>query len=256
MRVISETFLREAFRSGTPRRFSVEKGQILTPSARQLLNERKVEIVTGGAAFEDPAQPPASEAGPETAPARRPRYVSAADGGLHETKPEHMTQLAGNRLVAKDHPRIVFRGKLDSLQSGILKLQYHAMSAGLPGLSADLGELLQWTREILKAEVLETALEETDILGFSAAELRERSHHPKKHFGIGHILPDAGMGGILVELNDLRTSVREVEAAGVRALRNDLEIRQPDLIRALNRMSSAVYVMMLKEQSGAYAKGA
>ena len=32
-------------------------------------------------------------------------------------KPEHMTHLVGNVLVVKNHPRILFRGKLDSLQS-------------------------------------------------------------------------------------------------------------------------------------------
>lgn len=34
-----------------------------------------------------------------------------------------MTQLFGNKLVCKDHPRILFRGKLDALQADVVLAQ-------------------------------------------------------------------------------------------------------------------------------------
>ena len=49
------------------------------------------------------------------------RYIDAVTGEALAEKPEHMTQLCGNRLVSKTHPRIVFRGKLDSLIAKALR---------------------------------------------------------------------------------------------------------------------------------------
>ena len=43
-----------------------------------------------------------------------------------EEKPEEMTHLRGNRLVPKTHPRIRFRGQLDSLMAQVLELQCRA----------------------------------------------------------------------------------------------------------------------------------
>ncbi|MCK5096716.1 MAG: hypothetical protein KAR45_01360, partial [Desulfobacteraceae bacterium] len=120
MKVIAESFLRDIFRKGIPKTFTVEEGQIVTPSAVQLFSEKGVELVMGKneAVRNAPVKEnktPQSSAGL--------RYVSASDGGVHETKPEYMTQLHGRVLVPKDHPRIFFRGKLDSLQSKILVRQ-------------------------------------------------------------------------------------------------------------------------------------
>lgn len=260
MKVITEATLRSAFKKAPFDTFELKKGQILTPSAAGFLAERRIQILEAGA---EPA--PVSGARPEqenpcpadtAQPAEiRYPYVSALDGSRYEAKPEHMTHLSGNRLIPKDHPRIVFRGKLDSLQSAILLVQVHAIETGLPGLCADLGQVLDWTRQIMKADVLDTDLEMECILGLATDELRAHSHHPKKYYGTGHVMPAVEMGRTLLALNDLRSRVREVEVCAVKAFRCEFKTRRQDLLQALNRMSSAVYILMVREQAGVYAPG-
>ena len=180
--------------------------------------------------------------------------MSLADGGRFDEKPEHMTQLSGNRLVAKDHARIRFRGLLDSYQSAILVLQEKVFSSGNSGLCDDLGDLLEISRQVMRGDVMDERLGEALALGLTDAELRERSHHPKKYFGVGHVMADFTMGETVLALNRLRSRVREVEVAAVTAFRRDFEITRTDIIQALNRSSSAFYIMMIKENAGLYRK--
>lgn len=254
MTVISEDLLRSLFRKAPFTKYEVEEGQILTPSAVQFLNERRVKIdrilknQENNVGYAKPVNVPDSSGHIEC----QPRYVSAVEGGWFDSKPEHMTQLRGNRLVAKDHPRIIFRGKLDSFQSSILDVQVNADQLGNKGVVKDLDEVLTRIREIMKADVLEQPLDDNSIFGLTADMLRQFSHNPKKHFGIGHITPSYAMGRILLDLNSLRSFVREVEVAAVRAFRTEFEVERTDIIEALNRMSSALYIMMIKEKSGKY----
>ena len=251
MKVISESYLRDLFRKAVPETFRLEEGQILTPSASQLLGEKGVKVLRGN---EEPSAPK-----PETAPKKTEAegktgrtYVSAIDGGLYETKPEHMTQLTGNRLVPKDHPRIVFRGRLDSCQGEVMLLQAQAHDAGKEGLVADLEEILEWTRDIMRCDVLDTPVPAKPIIGLSDSELRAHSHNPKKYFGTGHFLPTHTMGVLILGLNRLRALVREMEVSAVSALKGTFELEKPDIVQALNRMSSALYIMMLKDKGGIY----
>ncbi len=252
MKVITESLLRQSFRTKAFKTFNVEEGQILTPSAQQFLNEKSVVVVRTGKGEKASPAPVAAPVEPVSSPQPqpKPKYVSAADGGMFETKPEHMTQLRGNALVMKNDPRIVFRGKLDSFQSAILMEQLRSIELKKRSLSKDLEELLSWAREIMKCDVMEQPLAETMILGLTDPELRDRSHHPKRYFKIGHIMPSVDMGSSLLGLNTLRSSVREIEIAAVAAFMNNVE--KQDIIQALNRMSSVIYIMMLKEKAGVY----
>jgi ethanolamine utilization cobalamin adenosyltransferase len=251
MKVISESYLRDLFRKVVPETFKLEEGQILTPSASQLLGEKGVKVIRGdeeASASQPEAAPKKTEAEGKTGP----KYVSAIDGGLYETKPEHMTQLTGNRLVPKDHPRIVFRGRLDTCQGELLLLQAKAHDAGKKALVTDLSEILEWSRDIMRRDVLDTPVPEKPILGLSDAELRAHSHNPKKYYGIGHLLPTYDMGEMILGLNRLRALVREMEVSAVSALKEPFQLDKPDIVQALNRMSSALYIMMLKEKGGIY----
>lgn len=232
MKVITEAYLRSTFRPGAPDAITLKAGQILTPAATEYLNEMRVTVKR--------------TAGEHARIERRP---AGSQGAVATGKAEHMTQLHGKALVVKDNPRILLRGLLDHLQAGIILLQ---QLAGNTALVADLADVLDLSRNILKAEVLEAPLEKFEILGFDEAELRDRSHHPKRHFGIGHIFPDHRMNRMLLELNLLRTEVRKIELAAITAFVHGARVERPDLLLALNRMSSAVYVMMLKWQTGAY----
>ncbi|MBI9091274.1 MAG: hypothetical protein JEZ12_18840 [Desulfobacterium sp.] len=250
MKVITESLLRQRFRKKAFKTFNVEEGQILTPSAQQFLNEKSVAVVKIGKGETASRESVAAPVEPVPPPQPKPKYVSATDGGMFETKPEHMTQLRGNALVVKNDPRIVFRGKLDSFQSAILMEQLRSIELKKRPLSKDLEELLSWAREIMKCDVMDQPLPEIRILGLTDSELRDRSHHPKRYFKIGHIMPSVDMGPSLLGLNTLRSSVREIEIAAVAAFMNNVE--KQDMIQALNRMSSVIYIMMLKEKAGVY----
>ena len=272
MKVVTEAYLRSLFRKDPPALFCLAQGQILTPSARGFLSDRHVEICqeqlpssqtgAGTDGKKDPSKTWVLDSGSvdcEIAQADAPRpkakYVSALDGGSFEKKPEFMTSLKGNRLVVKDHERIVFRGKLDSFQSAILLVQSGALEKGQTRMVDELEDILEWTRQIMKSDVLETPLEKESALGLTTDELRAHSHNPKKAYGVGHILPGVEMGSDLLALNYLRSLSREMEIAGVRAYYTDHKVMRPDILQALNRMSSALYIMMVREQAGFYNTG-
>lgn len=167
--------------------------------------------------------------------------VSAAD-----RKPEDMTHLNGHVLVHKSHPRIAFRGKLDSIEAGILKLQVTAREDGQRELEDQLEEILKYVKEILKAEVMDLPLPQIYLLGLDSDGLRYETHHVKELYGFGHPTPDHSMGRICMELNDLRAQVREGELAAVSAFKDDGESRI-DIIQAMNRLSSAIYILFLRQ---------
>ena len=57
----------------------------------------------------------------------------------------------------------------------------------------------------------------------------------------------------MAHLNMVRTQVRETELAAVEAFFDPTEgLQREDIIKALNRMSSAVYVMMCRLKAGKY----
>ena len=156
-------------------------------------------------------------------------------------KPEHMTHLHGDTLVSKNHPRIHFRGKLDSLGAQVVLIQCEV--AVDPALVANLQEIRDVVHELMRCEVLDRPFARDTILGLSFAELREQSHNPQKYFGLrAMIAPDAGQGRTNALLNALRTAVRETELAAVAAF----EAERPDLTQALNRLSSGVYILMCR----------
>lgn len=253
MKVITESFLRETFRKDIPETFRVEEGQILTPSARQLLNEKKVKVVRGEEKAVASEVLPKKEVKSSEPIEYKPvhKYVTG-DGGMFETKPEHMTKLQGNRLVSKDHPRILLRGKLDSLQSMILLAQSKAHESGHKKLFDDLSDVMKLSRAVMKADLLDEPLPESTLIGLTNSELRDQSENPEKFFGIDSFLPGFEMGEIILGLNQLRTFAREVEIMAVSAFRTEFELEKPDIIQALNKMSKAIYIMMLKEKAGKY----
>lgn len=260
MKVITESFLRETFRKEIPETFVLERGQIMTPSARQLLNEKRVEIVTGTKEAVVKVSDRASDTFILQAAVQK--FVSAGDGGIFETKPEHMTRLQGNRLVPKDHKRIIFRGRMESLRSDILIARLEAHEKGAKRLVSDFGEILELVKAVISADVDDETLLLNRLIGLDYKEIKEQCKDPEKYFGINHIKPDEieldqiksdlNMGKTLLGLNMLRTCIREVESLAVKAFRSEFELEKPDIISALNIMSSAVSLMMLREKTGKY----
>ena len=172
------------------------------------------------------------------------------EGAAKPKKPEHMTNLDAKRLVLKNHPRIVLRGKIDTFQAKVLETQILADEMGKTNMVNMLQEINDYARKILVAELMEKKLDsDITLLGLTEKELRYVSHHPTQYFGVGHIAPSYTMGKLAVALNVLRAESREVEIAAINAFcENDRveKIQRKDLLQALNRLSSALYIMYLE----------
>jgi ethanolamine utilization cobalamin adenosyltransferase len=175
-------------------------------------------------------------------------------------KPEYMTQLSGGRLVHKSHGRIAFRGCIDSLEADVMEAQILAANLDEGWYCSCLGEILDCLRNILAAEVKETPLGDIRLFGLDAEELHRLSHDINGAFGVDHpegsmLLPAYTMGALAVRLNTLRTKVREAELLAVRTFCSGGEnCEREDLVRALNRLSSAAYWLFCRAASESTSK--
>lgn len=249
MSLITETSLRAEIKNKRIDKYYMKPGTKITPSARQYLKDRNIELMVEEQNTENTVVGDRIGRNEEKPSAG---YIFGDTLCYLDRKPEFMTQLYGKRLVYKNHPRIVFRGTIDSLQSMILLLQAEAAENNQDKLVKELEEILLFVRKIMRCEVLEEEFPAIGLLGMKYEELREMSHNPVKHFNMKHILPNYKMGRTALELNALRSSIREAEIAAVGAFRKEDAMERDDLITALNRLSSCVYIMMLKCINGAY----
>lgn len=201
------------------------KGDQLTSTARDFLRRERIEILPGSQA--------------------RPERYWLLSGGYAEEKPEHMTHLNGEVLVLKTHPRIRFRGKMDTLEAELILCQ---LVPGAP--EGALGEILDLSRKILRCDVLEEPLRQDTLCGLTQAEQRERSHMPQDYYGQPHFMPQASDGSVIAGLNRARCFAREAELAAVEAFSNrDGNLIREDIPKALNRMSSMLYLLMIQEKA-------
>lgn len=157
-----------------------------------------------------------------------------------QDKPEHMTHLNGEILVSKTHPRIAFRGAMDSLEAEILLCQLE-----IPPLEKPLQEILDLARKLVACDVLNEPAPEGKLCGLDQEQLRSHSHLPQKFYGQPHFMPAVSDEKTILQLNRLRCAVRQAELKAVAALPERM-----DIIRALNRMSSMVYILMIREKAG------
>ncbi len=224
---------------------------LITPAGRQFLQDRRIALRD-----KNHEKYESTKQNQDKTPAvKNGRYRSPDGRERWKIKPESMTQLHGMVLVPKTDSRILLRGKLDSLQAEILLIHSKASSISVE-LANDLEELLAWAREILQSEVMEKTLERNQLFSLNFDEIRDRSHYPKKHYGVGHIFPEVGMDDLILHLNKLRCKVRETELVGVEAMHGSGHSAEKDILKALNRMSSSVYVLMLRYMAGKYFEGA
>ncbi len=233
MKILTEADLRSACLTGTVREYSVEPGTYVTPLAQEFLRDRKITLTEKKQGM--PREPVVNR-GTAT-------YRDASTGTPCAEKPEHMTHLRGNLLVEKTHPRIALRGALDSFQAELMETQFRLAEAGKNRLAEELEQLLDYVRAILGAEVREKPLEDRTLLGMNAEQLRDFSHHIPERLGIPHPVLNYRMGEPVLLLNRLRTQIRECELSAVSAFGAERQ----DLVQALNRLSSAVYILMCRE---------
>ncbi len=254
MKVITEAIVRDELRASHPAEYEIPKGKILSPAAREYLQQCKIRIVDGRERARQPqavreeAKPVAEPKKCEPQAAGLPRYVDDVTGAFYYEKPEHMTQITGDRLVSKDDKRIVFRGKLDSLEAlFVLNQALLAEMGESQEMLSDLEDILVSLREMMRCDVRKEPLSRETIIGLSHAELREHSHHPMKYYNVKQmVLPNYKFGRVYAMLNQMRTAVRETEVAAVAAFHNGKGCERTDIIEELNRISSAMHVLMCK----------
>ena len=203
----------------------------LTPGARDYLRDNHIEIL------------PAAQA--------RPQSWRSPLGGEFRQKPEYMTHLNGEVLVPKDHPRILFRGQADGLEADILLAQWSAMEEGYRTVGTDLGQCLELVRRMLAKDVLNEPLEDVRLGGLDEAQLRARSHRPQDFYGQPHFMPSWEQGRTLLLVNRARTTARSTELACYRAFRDREGLcSRMDLLTALNRLSSFLWILEIRLASG------
>lgn len=212
------------------------KGDHLSPSARDWLEHRRIPIISG------------AQSGMPDKPVFRTLFGAV----LHE-KPEHMTHLRADVLVFKDHPRIRFRGMIDALEAKILLAQKIVQKEGYPTLCDELSEVLGFVRNLIPCDVLEKPVGDFLLCGLNEQQLRQQSHHPEKFFGQPHFMPDVEDSFSLLMLNCVRTVVRQTELAAYDAFKDENSaVTRDDLILALNRLSSLLWIQMCKLKAGQY----
>ena len=203
--------------------FYLGKGDNLTSGARDFLTRERIPIL------------PAEQA--------RPQRFRLMGGGYLEEKPEHMTHLNADTLVSKLHPRIAFRGALDTLESELILAQ---QAVNRP-FSDELEEILSLARNIMACDVLEKPLENQTLCGLTEAEQRSRSHRPQDYYNQPHFMPSAADGPSIARLNRARCAAREAELRAVSAFSDrDGNLTRQDIPRAMNRLSSMLYILMIR----------
>lgn len=209
--------------------FFLGTGDQLTPGARDWLRKERIEI--------RPA---------ETAKIDTYRLLS---GGFVTEKPEHMTHLNGDVLVRKTHPRIAFRGKMDTLETELMLCQLI-----VPEFRQELGEILALSRRLIRCDVLDEPVPQQKLCGMTEAELRKRSHFPQEYYAQPHFMPEYTDGQGMLQLNKTRCAAREAERLATEAFQDrEGNPTRVDILQAMNRMSSMLWILMirLKKERGA-----
>ena len=224
----TEDMVRQNLRNREGKRvFYLGKGDTLTPGARDWLSRERIAIL--------PA---------ETA---KPDAYRLLCGAVLTEKPEQMTHLNGDVLVLKTHPRIRFRGAVDTLEAELLWCALH-----LDGqLRKDVTEVLNLARRLIRCDVMNEPVPEEKLCGLTESQLRSHSHRPQDYYGQTHFMPEATDGERILLLNRCRTAARAAELAAVAAFTDENgNGERTDILRALNRMSSMIYILMIREKAG------
>lgn len=220
----TEEMVRENLRNRQGKRvFCLGREDRLTPGARDYLTRERIEIL-----------PPEQ---------MKPARYSLENGGYLEEKPEDMTHLNGEILVSKRHPRIAFRGALDTLEAELIL----AALAAEPPIREQVEQVLALARRVMRCDVLNEPLPESRLCGLTEEEQRAHSQFPQTYYAQPHFMPGPGDGYAMARLNRARCAAREAELRAVAAF--DGREGNPDrgdMIRCLNRMSSMLYILMIR----------
>lgn len=253
---ITEDYLRQYFGLAHGSEIQLTPGCRFTPAAHGLLNDKNIKvrwrdekgqmfIAESRSVSNDESADVLVKVHPLKSNNIRPKNGCLLCGSEVVDKPALMTHLNDKLLVPKTHPRIELRGKLDSCISYcvIVQTQMEESPVMLKGFVADIRSYLG---HVLQAEVTERELELPGLGDFCADTIHQWSHYPLKYLEHDHMLPDVSYGPLVAQLNYLRALIRELELISSRVfLDASMQLSRPDIIAGLNRLSSAVYVVMI-----------
>ena len=171
-----------------------------------------------------------------------------------DKKPEHMTSLRGKQLVSKTHGRIAFRGVIDILEAEVIEAQVLALSEGAGEICAYLGEVLDFLRSLMAAEVKETPVSPPFLFGMNAGEIHDRIEEMDwKAMSV----PSFTHGPVPARINTIRAKVREAELLSVKVFgpldsgkAEQFYQERQDIILALNRLSGALWWLFTQAAIG------
>lgn len=255
MPVITEEKLRKLYKNGQLSELQITDKDILTPSAKEFLNKRKIDFSKKEETVKTEIEKKEVEAVEEKVekieekPKRQ--YRDYITGGIYDKKPEYMTQIFGDNLVVKNHKRIILRGKFDILQAETVR--YWKKYEKNQKLEADFSQAYRYVRDLFISEMVDSQFQERDVLGYDIDTLKEITHNTHKYYKTGHLFEiNASYEESVIDLNCLRALSRECEIAAVDAFYKEGKTERVDMLKALNRLSSIFYLMMLKANNGDY----
>ncbi len=259
--VVTEEQLRAQLRRpARGERVTVPAGAQLSPSAEDFVRSWDLRLVEGAPATPGGAtQEHPDWDRPGTFPvvlSGEPPRCAVCDSPVR-AKPDPLTQLDAERFAAKTNPRVALRGRLDTVHAHALLAAARARERGCGALSAALGTLAAYCREIQSAEYADRAAAPLTLAGRDEAAVHRATHDPDGELGIPHVVPEADDDELLHWLNLLRCEARETELAGLAAFPpTEASATRRSVLHALNRLSSGAYLLVLLLRAGAFEEAA
>jgi hypothetical protein len=95
--------------------------------------------------------------------------------------------------------------------------------------------------------VLEEPVPAETLCGLTLAEIRSHSHRPQDFYGKPHFMPEVSDGEAVLGLNRVRGAARYAELTAAAAFQDENGLcTRTDILQALNRISSMLYILMIK----------
>ncbi|MFA3906116.1 ethanolamine utilization protein [Fusobacterium nucleatum] len=253
--VLSEDILKIKYRKEPFDVFEIEKGTLLTPSAKQFLNEKGIELLIKE---EKPLVSTKNEEDNVEAEKKifyeKPKYVGK-NGEYYFEKPEYMTVVDGNILISKNSKLIALRGKIETFLAEVLLTGKEIeLTSNNDKLIRDIETIIKFIQNIMVAEKLDKILEnQTFFDSKSIKDIKEIIENPKEYFKKGHLLEISLSSDLTIhKLNRLRFLARELEIQAIDYFVEDYKVSRKDLLEAFNILSDVIYVIILKVDNGEY----
>ena len=252
--VLSEDILKIKYRKEAFDVFEIEKGTLLTPSAKQFLNEKGIRLVIKGE--ESPVSTKQNEFVEEIEEKiiyEKPKYVGK-NGECYFEKPEYMTVVDGNVLISKNSKLISLRGKIDTFLAELLLNTKEIEQSSNNKLIKDIETVIKFIQNIIVAEKLDKILENQILLDSKTIkDIKKIIDNPKEYFKKGHLLEVSLNSDLTIhKLNRLRFLARELEIQAIDYFVEDYKVNRKDLLEAFNVLSDVIYIIILKYDNGDY----